>query len=884
MKKSTEYVLALALFIILAVIFTWPLAIHAGSGVLSDYGDPLLNTWILAHDANSLASMSNFFQGNIIYPAQDVITYSEHQYSTALLSAPVYWITGNPILAYNFLMLFGFVFSAFGMYLLLRYLTGSSWAGLAAGAFFAFAPYKFSQVAHIQICFSAFLPFTLLYLHKFLDEGRARHLVAFGAFFLAQSLASWHYLVYAALAVLLVIAGKTFLDWKNTGWFKLVKLAAAGLVCVLLVLPFALPYVSTHQRFDDFQRPLSETLLYNARIGDYFTVMPQSVLYGGGSRFLHLPSSGGERILFPGLAILYLAVMALMLRRRDYEGWTEDMEIEAPPIDDGEAGETGGTSEPFEERSRWPVIASYLVMIIVSFILSFGPVIAGYKNYFYTIPHNLGLLKFSRVPARFFIPLSLGLAVLGGIGLDRLMHRVKSLRAWRLDTRALVGAAFCVVLLLEVAVYKLPFPRVPVGDSVPQAYRWLADQGDVRVITLPIATMGPVHVYDRDVSINPEDPVTYASREGYLIYLSTYNWKDTMNGYSGYFPFSYRRTMTEVQGFPSPRSLDLLEALNINYLIWNWEWVPEEMKEYCQAGLAALSGRLEPVEEFGDQQVFRLVDAGQKAAADSLLVDLASPLAVPAARGWHLGLDVTNTTELPYGSTDEEFHTLRLTWSGEGGASFEQEVEFHTPLFVDSGETWTVAMDVPGTPSPGTWRLDARVEGGALDGREFSTSIQVREGMPDSNPPEVLMDAQLGDLEHLRDLTLTQEDGLYATQLTVTNTGQAQWLADSKDESKIGVVRLAIRFQQGDETTWEEQRISLPCDVSPGQTVVFPVLLRVPRDPGRYHLFIGMTDEGFAWFGQVVETDMNVGEVKVGTETEAGSGPATDASVEALAR
>jgi hypothetical protein len=874
-RKSTEYALICVVFILLALAFTWPLILHPASSIPGDYGDPLLNTWILAHDARSFTSPGSLFQANIMYPARDVITYSEHLFSMAVLAAPVYWLTGNPILAYNFLLLFGFVFSGFGMYLLLRYLTGNRWAGLAAGVFFAFVPYKISQITHIQICFSAFLPFTLLYLHKFLKEGRTRHLVIFGVFFLAQSLASWHYLIYAALAVLLVIAGKAFLDWRHTGWGKLVKLAAVGLVCGMLVLPFALPYARTHKRFDDFQRPLSETLLYNARIGDYRNVLPENILYGASNRFFRVTGIGYERVLFPGLCILYLAAMALVLRRRDYQGWTEE----------DAAGESeGGGSPPGRDPTGWPVIAPYLVLMVASFILTFGPVIAGHKNYSYTIPYNLGLLKFTRVPARFFIPLSLGLAVLGGIGLDRLIQRVKKVRVWRLNTRALAGAAFCAFLLLEVAVFKLPAPRVAVGNDVPQVYRWLADQGDVRVISLPTETLGPVHVYDRDVAINPPSPASYFYREGYLIYLSTYHWKDMVNGYSGYFPFSYRRTMTEMQGLPTARTLDLLEGLNVDYLIWHWEWVPEEKLAYCEEGLAALSDRLEPVERFGDQQVFRIKRAGQKAAADSLLTSLASPLAVPAAREWHLGLDVTNPTGLPYVSTDEEFHALRLSWSGEGGAGFEQEVEFHTPFFVDTGETWTVTLNVPDTPPPGDWRLDARVEGGALDGREFSASIQVREDLPDSNPPEVPMDAYLGDLEGLRDLRLQQEDGLFATRLVVTNTGQAQWLANSRDKVKIGVVRLAVRFQQGDKATWEEQRISLPCDVSPGQTVTMPVLLRVPRDPGRYRLFVGMTDEGFGWFGQVVETDMTVGEVKVGTEADAGSGTGADAVVETLAR
>lgn len=870
-KKSKEYILVLAVFILLTAVFTWPLAAHPGSGVLMDGIDPLLNTWILAHDAGSLPSFSGFFQGNMMYPARDVITYSEHQFSLALAAAPVYWATGNPVLAYNLLMFFGFVFSAFGMYLLLRYLTGNRWAGLAAGTFFAFVPYKFSQLGHVQICFSAFLPFTLLYLHKFLDEGRTRHLAAFGVFFLAQSLASWHYLVYASMAVLLVIAGKAFLDWRRTGWPKLVKLAAVGLVCALLVLPFALPYARTFRRFDDFQRTLEETRMYNARMGDYFNVMPQNVLYGGGGPGSSIQDDLRERILCPGLCIIFLAAMGLALRRRDYRGWEEER---ADEVDegDGPSGEEAALPEDAGTRSGWPVLAPYLALALVSFLLAFGPEIGGMTNYFYTIPFNAGLLKFSRVPARFFIPFSLGLAVLGGIGLDRLIHSVKRGRIARLDTRNLVGAAICAFLLLEMLIYGIPYPRVAAADAGPQAYRWLAEQGDVRVISLPTEAMGPVHVYDRDLAVNPEDSMEFFSREVYLIYLSTAHWKDIVNGYSGYFPFSYRRAITEMQGFPAARPLGLLEGLGVDYVIWHRDWVPEERREYVESQFASLAGRLELVEDFGEQQVWRIARAGERAGPDQIDTRLACPSMLPAGRQWHLGIYVANRSDSPFVSTDEEFHTLRLRWSGEGGRSFEQEARLHTPFFVDRGETWTVAVDVPDTPPPGAWRLEARIEGGELDGREFESRVEVREDLPDSSSPGVFpdgLDAQLQDLELLDGLALEQEDGLFSTRLVVTNTGEAQWLADSEDRSKHGVVRLAMRFQQGYEIVWEEQRFTLPCDVSPGQTVVMPVLLRVPREPGGYHLYVGMTVEGYGWFGQVAEVDLYVGEVEVAPGAEA---------------
>ncbi len=60
-----------------------------------------------------------------------------------------------------------------------------------------------------------------------------------------------------------------------------------------------------------------------------------------------------------------------------------------------------------------------------------------------------------------------------------------------------------------------------------------------------------------------------------------------------------------------------------------------------------------------------------------------------------------------------------------------------------------------------------------------------------------------------------------------------------------------------------EQRCTLPCDVSPGQTVLLPVLLRLPSEAGRYHLFVGMTDEGYGWFGPAFEVYLSVGEVEL---------------------
>ena len=65
------------LLVAAAIAVTWPLALHLANGV-TDFGDPLLNSWILAWDAHALAtSPRHLFDANIFYPESWTLAYSE---------------------------------------------------------------------------------------------------------------------------------------------------------------------------------------------------------------------------------------------------------------------------------------------------------------------------------------------------------------------------------------------------------------------------------------------------------------------------------------------------------------------------------------------------------------------------------------------------------------------------------------------------------------------------------------------------------------------------------------------------------------------------------------------------------------------------------------
>ncbi len=853
LTEGKEHLAILLICLLLTGIFTYPLVFHLHNGVVADYGDPLLNSWIISHDIRTIfSSPGNLFQGNIMYPSRDVITYSEHLTSLALVAAPVYWVSGNPILAYNFLLFFGFVFSAFGAYLLVRHLTASFWSGLVGGIFFGFVTYKFSQMTHLQICFSAFFPFTLLYLHKFLEGGRGRHLALFGLFLLAQMLASWHYLIYISLTVILVVVAQVLASWRRLGWDKLVKLALVGLVCLLVVMPFARPYARTHGRFSDFERPLEETLLYNARLGDFRNVLPENVVYGRIGFLFNPTYIGYERVLCTGVVILFLLLSLIFLRKSRVREFGN--ELNGSNQEEGEGGEEA-SGEIFLSATGKAEVLGYLLVLVFSFILMFGKKILGMENVFYKSLYHLGLLKFIRVPTRFFIPMSMAMAVLGGVGLARILKKMEGMRTGGKNWKAITGIAITLLLLLELFIFNLPVYPVPVGDEVPEVYRWLSRQGEVKVIELPAFPLGPVVAYDRDLAFNPIVPEDYARREGYIIYMSTYHWKKVLNGYSGYFPFTYRRMITEMQGFPCARSVNLLRGLDVDYVIWHWEWVASQDMESFRRQLLD-SPSLILVEDFGDQWVMEVRERGETASPEDLEMELAAPRLVHEGKGFNLGVMVSNHSEKPFVCAEEDYQKAIITWCNSYGETWEEKLEFHPPFFVDVGETCSFSLVAGNVPPAGDYLLNLELEG-VLGQRRFQVAVDVVEELWDSSDPGNL-DTSLVVREREGRLVVRQHDGLYPFYLAVTNLGDTQWKAETGDPERKGQVRLAIRFEQDGQMTWEEQRCALPCDVSPGQTVMLPALIRVPAVAGRYHLFIGLADEGFGWFGQVVEVEMFV--------------------------
>lgn len=127
----------------LTLAVTYPLAREITRGLPGGLGDPLLNTWTLAWDAERLRhGLQGLWDAPIFYPYRNTLAYSEHLLGIAVLTAPVQWLSGNPVLAYNVAFLMSSVLAGAGMYLLTTWLTGNRLAAVVAAVAFAFLPFR----------------------------------------------------------------------------------------------------------------------------------------------------------------------------------------------------------------------------------------------------------------------------------------------------------------------------------------------------------------------------------------------------------------------------------------------------------------------------------------------------------------------------------------------------------------------------------------------------------------------------------------------------------------------------------------------------------------------------------------------------------------------
>lgn len=314
MKSGPAPLFAFIAYFVISLALTWPLVLGLGRDVPGDFGDSLLNMWILAWGAEHAPQLltgamtwPQFWDANIFHPAPLALALSEHLFGQVLQILPIYWLTGNIILCYNLLFISTFVLSALGTYLLVHDLTGDRRAAFIAGLVYGFLPYRMASVPHVQVMSSQWMPLALWGLNRFVTAGSYRALAGGAGALVMQNWSCGYYLLYFAPFAPLFVVHRMWAMKKLADPRTWVGLAAAAAATVILTLPFLLPYTKAQQAFG-FQRSFGEVVQYSANAWSYVTASENLWLLGKALRFY--PHGEGETFL--GFVPWMLALVALI--------------------------------------------------------------------------------------------------------------------------------------------------------------------------------------------------------------------------------------------------------------------------------------------------------------------------------------------------------------------------------------------------------------------------------------------------------------------------------------------------------------------------------------------------------------------------------------------
>jgi hypothetical protein len=430
---------ALALFIVLAVVHTWPLASAPGRLSRHDNADAMLNAWCIAWVAHAARTDPlGLFDANIFYPERRTLAYSEHLVVPALMVAPLAWLGASPVLAHNVLLIAGLALTGWTMCLVMTRWTRDAAAGVLAGCLLAFNAHTLTRLPHVQAMHAEFLPLALLALDRLLIEPRLRHAVALSAWSVLQSLCSGYMLVFtaASAAVSLAVRPSAWLG-RGTGRTRALLLLSA-LVAGLALLPFLWPYYEARVGAG-LTRSLDEVRRYSAAPVDYLATAGRLHYALWSHEFYR-----GTDALFPGVTAITLSLVAIA---------TGALRRGAPRM--------------------------FAAVGLMGVALSFGPAFPLYEWLYRAVP----LLQGVRGAARFGYLLLVAVAALAGFGLARLREAAPRARA---------AIALVAIAAATAEAWRAPLAFVPF-EGIPPVYDLLADEPGARVAEFPFFTPAEIH-------------------------------------------------------------------------------------------------------------------------------------------------------------------------------------------------------------------------------------------------------------------------------------------------------------------------------------------------------------------------------------------------------
>lgn len=447
------------LYLLGAIIFTWPLALNLNNRLISSFGgDVWQHIWHMwwARDSVFEEHLNPFFTNKLYHPTGVNFYFQALNLPTGLISTPFQYIFGL-VTAFNMILILNVAWACYTAFLLARYITGSVAGALVAGAIYGFSPLEsinINQGQFEQMSLGWFPLFVLFFL-KVMRRDRNLYLnIGIAALLLAiNSLVTWYLALFGWMFCGLYLLYALLIDksWndrlKTLGRFTAVFALYGVAIAVVLV-----PTISASKDgVNNVEQPLLTVAYNSATLKGFFGPGPSPAwnLLG------FIPGEGvhGYKETYFGYVGLILGIMGLLGNFRRLWFWA--------------------------------------ATIGIFFVLALGPVLQFSYNGNLTqadfdkmlpmparLLYSLPLLNVSRVPVRFSVIIMLALGVLAAAGVARLQNRLGDNRPWLKKALPALGVA---LVFLEF----FPGGRTLVDTAIPSFYSQMDKEPGYAVFEMP---------------------------------------------------------------------------------------------------------------------------------------------------------------------------------------------------------------------------------------------------------------------------------------------------------------------------------------------------------------------------------------------------------------
>jgi hypothetical protein len=526
--KSEKLILLLVLgyFIFCAIYITYPLIFNL-SNLIFDKVDDAYITWIINWDIYSFThNIFNIFNGNIFYPYNNTIAYSDTYFTAALIAFIPTIVIGNPAVAYNFNLIFSFISLGFSVYLLAFYIAKNHLSAIVAGTLVAFSSYTTAKVMHIQLLGIFWVPLSIICFLQFLNTKNYKYLYLTAILFLLQMYNSFlpgYFILFSCIFLFTYFIFKKIIRLRE---LKFKKILTTGIIVFLLVLPVIIPYYSVSRQFN-YVRDIRDSIQFANR--------PEYTLYPGFTTklntvlteiFYKYDKGPFTYDGFIGLAFFVLSFLAISYRIKN-------------------------------RHKKWLLFDIFLLLGVFAWILSLGPAFQWYGHvikhpfliplpyalFYYVLPGFNGLRNSARWEMLFLLMFSIDIAIFLSIYL-------KNRALW---IKFLLVIIICFEVLWEFR-FPYQFQSIPPIDNFPKIYYFTKQLPANSVIAeFPIYNWNTFTKYNND-----------NLRE----YYSILGFTKTFNGAAGFDPPPWQAKVEYlIKSFPSVDSIKLLKDSGVNYVV-----------------------------------------------------------------------------------------------------------------------------------------------------------------------------------------------------------------------------------------------------------------------------------------------------------------------------